>query len=57
MLSEYDYFVLCTDKDCFLMKSVCIENGWKYIDFVEDLLEDVEDEDEIEQILYGEDWE
>lgn len=56
MLNEYDYMVLCTDKDCFLMKSVCIENGWEYIDFVGDLLEDCDDE-EIEEMLYGENWE
>lgn len=56
MENYYDYMVLCTDRDCFMMKSDCEDLGLNYIDFVEGLLEDCDDV-EIEQILYGEDWE
>lgn len=53
---EFDYMVLCTDRDAFMMKSECEELGLDYIDMIGDLLEDM-DEDEIEQFLYGESWE
>ena len=40
MFNEYDYMVLCTDKDCFMMKSECEELGLNYIDLFSDLVED-----------------
>ena len=56
MENYYDYMVLCTDKNCFMMKSDCEDLGLNYIDLFGELVEDMED-DEIELMLYGEDWE
>lgn len=56
MFNEYDYMVLCTDTDKFMMKSECEELGLNYIDLFSDLVEDFDD-DEIETMLYGESWE
>lgn len=55
-MENLDYMVLCTDKDCFMMKSDCDELGLKYIDLFGELVEDMDDE-EIEVMLYGENWE
>ena len=53
LMENLDYMVLCTDKDCFMMKSDCDELGLKYIDLFGELVEDMDDE-EIELMLYGE---
>lgn len=53
-LDNYDYMVLCTDMGAFMMKSECEENGYDYIDFVGDMVQDFDDTEEIESILFGE---
>ena len=55
-MENLDYMVLCVDTDSFMMKSDCDELGLKYIDLFGELVEDMDD-DEIEEMLYGENWE
>lgn len=56
MINDLDYMVLNLDMGCFMMKSECEQLGCNYEDFVGSLLEDCDDEEELMEILYGENW-